>query len=133
MSGRLQSFQCATHVPGVRLVDGVVCAGMRLACRPENALGFGLPIRLPDIFDVQHCQHHAFAIAQSDLAAGLQFFGKLFSHIERDRHRPDHATLQAHVVTDALVIRAIHEAAQRRESAAQQQFDVTNLSRGQVP
>ena len=134
MGGRLQAFQSATHVPGIRLVDSIVCPGMRLAGSSEYALGFRLPIGLPDIFDVQHRQHHAFAIAQSDLAAArLQFLGELFGHIERDGHRPDHATLQAHVVTDAFVIRTIHEAAQGRESAAQQQFDITNLSRRQVP
>ena len=58
------------------------------------------------------------------LLPGVKFLGKLLGDVERDRHGPEHAAGQAHVVADALVVGAIHEAAQGRESAAQQQFQI---------
>ena len=35
----------------------------------KTALGFGLAVRLPDVFHVEYGEHHAFGIAQGDFAA----------------------------------------------------------------
>jgi len=77
-------------------------------------LRFGLAIRLPDIFDMQHRQHYAFGITQRDLGAPrLERFRKCFRHIERDRDGPNQAAAQFHFMTHALILAAVHEAAQR--------------------
>ncbi len=116
------------------MLISVIRAGMGFAGAVEDRLGLGLPIGLPDVFDVQHGQHHALGIAQGDLAAArLQRLGEIFGHIERDRHGPEHAAGQPHVAADAFVVGAIHESAQRREAAAQQQLKIAELARGQVP
>src|ERR1035441_7846483 len=84
----------------------------------ENRLDFGLAVRLPDIFHAEHGEHHAFGIAQGNLAATRrQFLGEFLSHVERDRYRPQRAVPEPHVVADALVIGTVHESAQRREAA----------------
>ena len=100
----------------------------------KTAFGFGRAVGLPDFFDVQHREHHAFGIAQRNFAAaGRQLLGKFFGHIERDRHRPENSAGQAHVVTDAFVVGFRHKAAQRREASAHEQFQIANLAGGKVP
>src|SRR3982074_690715 len=96
------SLHAAAYVPRVRLADRVVCAGMRGAGAAEYCLGLGLAIRLPNVFDVKHGQHHPFAIAQCNLAASRgKLLSKLLSDVKRDRHWPENAACQPHVVTDA--------------------------------
>ena len=100
----------------------------------ENGLGFGGAIGLPDVTDIEDSEHHAFGIAQRNFArAGRQLFGELFGHVERDRHRPEGAIGEAHVGADAFIILAVHETAQRRESAVHQQFQVAQLASRQIP
>ncbi len=118
MRGWLDSLDGAAHIPRVRLVDGVVGAGMSSAGRIKNLLGFFGAIRLPDIANVKHGNHNAFAIAKRDFArAGCQLLGEFFGHVERDGHGPERAVGEPHVLADAFIIFAVHEAAQRRESA----------------
>src|SRR5208282_5673476 len=94
----------------------------------------GLAVRLPDIFHAEHGEHHAFGIAQGNLAAARgQFLGEFLGHVERDRHRPQRAVPEPHVVADALVIGTVHESAERREAAAHQQFQITKLPGCQIP
>ena len=100
----------------------------------ENRLGFGFAIRLPDLFHVQHCQHHAFGIAQRNFAGSRrQLLGKFLGHVQSDRHGPKRSIGQAHVVANAFVIGAGHEAAQRRKSAGEQQLEIAKLAAGQIP
>ena len=92
----LQALEGPPHIPGIRLVDSIVGAGMRLAGGAEHALGFGGTIGLPYVLDVQNREHHALAVAQRNLAAaGRQRLGKLFGDVERDRHRPQNAAWPA--------------------------------------
>ena len=48
--------------------------------------------------------------------------------VEGDRHRPEDSAGQAHIVADALVVGFRHEAAQRGEASAHEQFEITNLN-----
>src|SRR5258708_1332444 len=108
----LHALYAATDVPWVRLVYGIVGAGMRGASGAEYRFGLGLSIRLPNVLDVKHGQHHAFGIAQCNLAASRgKFLGKLISDVKRDRDWPQNATCQSHVVADAFVIGTRHKAA----------------------
>ncbi len=119
---------------GFAYVHGVVRAGMSLAGAVENRFGFGGAIGLPDFFDVQHGQHHAFGVAQRNFAAaGRELLGKFFGDVERDRHGPEDSAGQTHVVADAFVVGFGHEAAQRRKAAAHEQFEIANLTGSQVP
>ena len=127
----LQTLDATAHVPRVGLVHRVVGAGMGFAGAVEYGLGFGRAVGLPDFFDVQHGEHHAFGVAQRNFAAaGRELLGKFFGDIERDRHRPKHTAGQAHVVANAFVVGFGHKAAQRRESSAHEQFQVANLAGG---
>ena len=130
----LQAFDAPADVPRVRLVHRVVGAGMSLAGAVEDRFGFGCAVGLPDFFDVQHGQHDALGVAQRDFAAaGRQLLGKFFGDIERDRHGPEDSAGQAHIVADAFVVGFRHEAAQRREASAHEQFEIANLAGSQVP
>ena len=107
---------------------------MNRAGGAEYRLRFGLAVRLPDCFDVQNREHHAFGIAQCNLAAARgQRFCKFFFNVQRDGHRPKNSAAEAHVVADALVIGWGHESSQGRESSAHEQFEIANLARGQIP
>ena len=87
--GSLSALDASAHIPGIRLVDRVIRARMGFAGAVEYRLGLGLPVGLPDVLDMQHCQHYSLGIAQGDFAAArLQRLGELFAHVERDRHGP---------------------------------------------
>ena len=102
--------------------------------RAENGFGFRRAVGLPDVFDVQDGEHDAFGIAQGDFAAaGLELLREFFGDVERDRHRPENAAGQPHVAADAFVVGLVHEAGERREAAAQQQFEVADLARRSGP
>ena len=87
----------------------------------------------PLVADRQDRQDHAFLIAQGDVLTGGDLFGKGFVHVQRDRHRPQRAIGQAHVLHHAVIIRLPHEPLQRVESAVHQKLQVADLPRGQVP
>ena len=132
--GRLSALDAAAHIPWIGLVDHVIRARMGFAGAVEYGLGLGLAVGLPDIFHVQHRQHDAFRVAQCDFAAArLQRLGKLFAHVKRDGHRPQHSAGQLHFAAYAFVVGTIHESAQGRKAAAQQQLKIAKLARGQVP
>ncbi len=83
---------------------------------------------------MNHGQHHAFRVAQGDFAAaGRELLGEIFGYVEGDGHGPKDTAGQLHVLADAVVIGAVHEAAQRRKAAGDQQLQVAELAGGQVP
>src|ERR1700724_3344973 len=101
----------------------------------SSEYGFGLcvAVGLPDFFNVKNCQHYAFGIAQRDLASRLQRLGEIFCNVQSDGHRPENATAEPHVVTNAFVIGLSHEPLQRRESSAHQQFQIADLAWREIP
>ena len=134
MRRHLNAFHAPAHVPRMSFVEQVIHAGMNLAGGLKNRMGFVLLVWLPNFIHVQDGEHHAFSVAQRNFGAtGFESFRKLFCDVERDRHRPNHAAGEPHVLTDALVLGAGHEATQRRESATHQQFQITDLARSQIP
>ncbi len=108
-------------------------------CRVQLVLGAEHLPRLrgliwrPDVGDVHRGYQHAFLVAQRDRAAGLDAGRELLADVERDRHRPQRAVGQAHVVDDAVVLGLRQKALERRERAVQQQLDVAHLPVRQVP
>jgi hypothetical protein len=130
----LQAFDTASHVPGVAFIQQVIDAGMNRAGGAKYRLSFRLAVRLPNVFDVQNRQHHAFSVTQRDLAASrLERFGEIFLNVQGNGHRPQNAAAQPHVGADALVIRLGHESPQGRESSAYQQLEIADLTRRQIP
>src|SRR5260370_35816338 len=108
----LHALYAAAGGPWIALVYGRVGARMRGPGAAEYCLGLGLSIRLPNVLDVKHGQHHAFGIAQCHLATSRgKLLGKLISDVKRDRDWPQNATCQSHVVADAFVVGARHKAA----------------------
>ena len=134
MAGKLEPFQSAADIPGIASIHQVSDAGVGNARAFENRFAFSLPIGLPDILDMKNGDHHAFGIAQSDLAAaGFERFGEGFSDVERNGHRPEEAAGQFHVAANTLVFGLIHEPGQRREAAIEEHFKVADLPRSQIP
>src|SRR5690349_12385299 len=118
MARELQTFESSADVPWIAAVHKITDSRMHHARRLEDRLGFGLPIGLPDILDMEDRDHHAFSIAQGDLRASrFQRFGESLSNIERDWHWPEGAVGQVHIFTNTLVIGLVHEARERREAA----------------
>src|ERR1041385_1946623 len=66
MCRRLHSFQLAANVKRVALVDEVGNTGVLRISRTEDQLGFTVAIWLPNFFNFQSRQHHAFRIAKRD-------------------------------------------------------------------
>ncbi len=113
----LRAFDFSANVPWIRLVDGVIGAGMGGAGTGEDGLGFGLAIGLPNIFHMQDAQHDAFGIAQRNFAgAGRKLLGKFLGDIQGNGHRPKSATGQPHIMANAFIIGAGHKSPQRRET-----------------
>jgi hypothetical protein len=114
MRGQLQTFHASTQVPAMSLVHKIIDTGMYCAGASQNSLRFRLAIGLPDILHKQYPEHHALGIPQRNFGAPrFERFRKRLRHIERNRDRPNQAVGQSHLMADALVIIAIHEAAQR--------------------
>src|SRR5262249_11271777 len=86
---KLQPFELSTYVPRIRPIEQIIHTAVGCARRAKNRLRLSFTVRLPHLFNIEHREHHAFRIAQSDLAvARLKFFRKLFSDVESDRHGP---------------------------------------------
>ena len=134
MARELETFKAASDIPGIAPVHQVGDAGVSCAGAVEDGFAFRLAVGLPDVFDVQDGDHDAFGIAQGDLAAaGLEGFGEGLGDIERDRHRPEKAAGELHVAAHAFVIGLVHEACERREAAVEEQLEVANLARREIP
>ena len=106
---------------------------MRIVRRAVYAPSLGSRIGPPYIGNLQRRNQHALGIPQCDRFAFLNPLREHLTHIEIHRNRPEHATCQAHVLADALVIVAGEEALKRRECAVHQQIKVAQLARGQIP
>ena len=112
MRRRLETFDAAAHIPWVFLVQQIVHPGVNRAGGIKNRLRFGLTVRLPHLFHVQHREHYSLCIPQRDLTAPwFQCFSERFGNIERDRDWPEDAARQPHIVTNPFVICHRHEAA----------------------
>jgi len=130
---RFEAAQLAAEINRIGLVEQVVDAGMQAIGRSENRLRLVLAIGFPRVGDVENRENHAFRVAQRNALARSEFFGEFARDVERDRHRPHDAGNQAHLAADPVVIGARHETVERRERAAQQQFQITQLARRQIP
>ena len=71
---------------------------------PKTCLASLLAIRFPDVFDVDDGEHDAFGIAEGDVVALLELLGELLGDVERDRHRPERAVGESHLVADGFVV-----------------------------
>ena len=99
----------------------------------EHRGRLGRPIGLPYVVHVQHGQHHAFLVAKAQPVTSFQSRAQLVGNVQRHRDRPQRAAGQAHPVAHRLVVRSAHEPAKRGEAAVEQQFEVAQLARRQVP
>ena len=116
---QLDALEPAAHVERLGLVEQEVDAGVLGVRGPEDLLGLGLAVGLPDVLDVEDGQHDALGIAQGELAPGSSVGGELLVDVEHDRHRPQRAVGEAHVLADALVVGLGEEPGQRGEPAVQ--------------
>ena len=130
---RLQRLDLAADVDRLALVHQVADGRVRLVVGAEDGLRFGLAVGSPDVFDVDHGEHHALGVAQRDLVALLELVGEFLGDVERDRHRPERAVLEPHLVADRVVVGLAHEAGERREAAVAQELEVAQLPRREVP
>ena len=87
----------------------------------------------PAVGDGEGGEDHPLLVAQGDVLSQLDTLGEFLGHIQRDRHRPQRAVGEAHVLDHAVVVGLAHEPLERIEPAVHQQFQVTDLPRRQVP
>ncbi len=130
---QLKAMHLAAQVERMAALQQVAHAGMLAIGRAEYLLRLERAIGFPAVLDIEDGEDDAFLIAQGDLFRVAHCLGEFLVDVERDRHRPQVAVGQAHRVAHGFVIVAPHEAAQRRERACQQHFQVAQLARGQVP
>jgi len=129
----LQPLETAADGDRMGFVQQVRDPGMIGAGGAEGRLRARLEVGLPDLLDVQRRQHHPFGIAQRQHAAGLERGGELPGDVEHDRDRPEGAVGQAQGRADGVVVGPVHEAGERREAAVEQQLEVAELPRGEIP
>jgi hypothetical protein len=101
--------------------------------RAEHRLRLDVEIGPVDARDFHRGGQHAFAVAQRNRIAHSELLGELLSHVERNRHRPDHSARQPHVREHAAVIGLVEKALERRERAVQQHLDVAELPHIEIP
>src|SRR5919108_3812194 len=111
MCRRLKTFDAPANVPWIFFVEQIIHPGVHRAGAVKDRLRFGSTIRLPYVFYVQYGEHYSLCISQRDFAAAwFERFSERFGDVERDRHRPENATRELHVVADAVVICLVHKA-----------------------
>ena len=85
-------------------------------------LGFTRLVGRPAIGDGHGGEDHALLVAQSDVLTDFQRFGELFVHVKCDRHRPERAIGQPHVLDHTVIIGFVEEPLKRVETTVHQQF-----------
>ena len=85
---------------------------MSLIGRPEAVLRLAVPVVVVHLGDLEHRQLAAALVGEGDAAAD----GSLV-HGEAHREGPRKPVREPHRLDDALVVRAAHEALERRERA----------------
>ena len=130
---QLEAMQPAADVDRMAAFEQVTDAGVLAIGRAEDLLGFQRAVGLPAVLDVEDGEDDALRVAQRDLPRIADRVGEFLVDIEGDRHRPQAAVAEAHLVAHRLVVAADHEAAQRGKSAGQQHFEVAQLARSQIP
>ena len=100
---------------------------MRLVSRAEGTVGLPLLVVLVDLFDLQHGERHSLAVGEHDSVS----LGRLLDG-QADRQGPGEPVREVHVVEDALVVLAPHEALERGERPRSDHVQVGHLARGQA-
>ena len=78
-------------------------------------------------------ENDALRVTQSDILAQFEAGGKFGIYIQSDRHGPKCAIAQTHMRHHAVIIRLPQKSFQGIEPAIQQQFQIANLPRRQIP
>ena len=130
---RLDAAQFAAEIHGVAARLQVADARMLQVRRAEDGFRLRVEVGAEDARDLHRRREDAFAVAQRDRVALLELLRELRRHIERDRHRPQHAAREPHVGEHAPVVAFTQEAFEWREGAVQQHLDIADLAHGEIP
>ena len=123
----------AAQIDRAGLVVQVVDRRMGDVVGAEDLLGLARLVGRPFVGDRHDREDHALVVAQRDVLAGFDAFGEFLADVEGDRHRPERAVGEAHVLDHAVVVGLGQEPLQRVEAAVHQQLEVADLARGQIP
>src|SRR4029079_17974430 len=82
---------------------------MRVLRGAEALLGFALLVVVVELLDLEDGQRTALAVGERDAVSVGRGLDR-----ETDRHRPGEPVREVHVLDDALVVLAAHEALERR-------------------
>src|ERR1700709_660604 len=66
-------------------------------------------------------------------ASDAQLLRHLRRYVEQDGDWPQGAVGQAHALADRVVVRPLHETGQGREAAVEDQLEIAELARGEIP
>ena len=116
-----------------RPVDEEVDRRMRGVLGAEDAARLRQPVGGPEVGDRHDRQDDALLVAERDVLPGLDLLGEGLAHVERDRHRPERAVGEAHLLDDAVVVGLGEKALQRVEAAVHQELEVAGLAGREVP
>src|SRR6185436_9876207 len=128
-----QSLDAATDVVVATAVEEMRDARMGPARRAIDPLRLRLAIGAKDVAHAEEGESHAFRVAQRQRALPLEPARERLGHVQHDGDRPESAVGQAHGTADGLMVRATEEAPQGREAAVEQQLEVAELPRSEVP
>ena len=106
---------------------------MRIVVRAVHRTGLLVLLRPPHLADLDDGGEQPFGVAKRDRVAALQPGREGLAHVERHRHRPDRACREPHVAQHPFVLGRAHEPVERCEGAVQQELQIAELARGEVP
>src|SRR5581483_10515194 len=123
---RVPGLEADDALPAPLGKDPARVARVRVLGRAEAALRLPLLVVLVRLVDVQHREQTPLLVGERHpIAARRRVDG------EADGERPRQAAREPHRLDDALVVLAVQEALERRESACREHVQVGHLARGQ--
>jgi hypothetical protein len=129
----LKTFETSSHVIGVRAIEGISDPGMFPVIGAEDRFRLIHAVRLKDLLDVESGQHDSLRIPQSEPVAFPKLPRHRLGYVQRDGDGPERSVREPHSPDHAVVVRLAHETGEGREPAVQQELQVAELSRCQVP
>ena len=106
---------------------------MGVAGRAEDRRALGVEVGGPHVLDPEHAEQRTGGLPEGKAVTRAEPAGDIRRDVEGDRHRPEGAVGQAHLLADRFVVGPAEEAGQRRHGPGDQQVEIAAGSVGRAP
>ena len=133
MDRLLDAGDRAAEIDRAGIVVKIVHRRMGEIIRAEDFLRLLRLVRRPFVGDRHDGEDDPLLIAQRDVLIRADAFSEFLGDVERDRHRPERAVGEAHIVDDGVIVSLRQEPFQRVETAVHQELQIADLAGRQIP